>query len=84
MVSDAVPAEARHLASELMKESQSLMTQFIADGQRQGQIVSGDPEHLAFQLGASMQGLAFTAAAATDLDAQPSADSLTRLFIASV
>ncbi|WP_175511445.1 TetR/AcrR family transcriptional regulator [Alicyclobacillus macrosporangiidus] len=79
-VSDAVPQEARHVVSTLAAEIGSIAAQFIADGQKDGEIVQGDPEHLAFLLGSCIQGLAVAKAMAMPLPSVSTADSLVRLF----
>ncbi|WP_197029199.1 TetR/AcrR family transcriptional regulator [Alicyclobacillus macrosporangiidus] len=79
-VSDAVPQEARHVISTLAAEIRSIVTQFIADGQKDGEIVQGDPEHLAFLLGSCIQGLAVAKTMAMPMPSVSTADSLIRLF----
>jgi AcrR family transcriptional regulator len=82
-VSDAVPQEARDLVSTLVAEIGSIVTRFIAEGQKDGEIVHGDPEHLAFLLGSCIQGLAVAATMSTPMPSLATADSLIRLFTES-
>ncbi len=82
-VSDAVPQEARELVSTLAAKTRSIVAQFITEGQQNGEIVQGDPEHLAFLLGSCIQGLAVAKAMSTPMPSLSAADSLIRLFTRS-
>ncbi|WP_067927673.1 TetR/AcrR family transcriptional regulator [Alicyclobacillus shizuokensis] len=82
-VSDAVPQEARDLVSTVAAKTGSIVTQFIAEGQKNGEIVQGDPEHLAFLLGSCIQGLAVAETMSTPMPSLSTADSLIRLFTQS-
>ncbi len=79
-VSDAVPREARDQVSALVLKTNDIMTQFIIAGQKDREIVQGDPEHLAFLLGACMEGLAASQAMSASAPSSSIADSLIRLL----
>ncbi len=79
-VSDAAPQEARQQVSAMVLETRSIMIRFIAAGQKDGEIVQGDPEHLAFVLGSCIEGLAVSRAMSTPTPTVPMTDLLIRLF----
>jgi AcrR family transcriptional regulator len=58
LVSDAVPSEARAEANRLAVETHRIMTNLIRDGQREGTLISGDPEQLSLLFSACIEGLA--------------------------
>lgn len=81
MISDAVPVNARHLAEELVAQTQGLMRQLVVAGQLEGQIIPGDAQQIAALLGTWLQGLAVGAAMRPLVPSLPRAESLVQLFI---
>ncbi|MHB1629144.1 MAG: TetR/AcrR family transcriptional regulator [Bacilli bacterium] len=79
-VSDATPQEAREQVSAMVLETRNIMTRFIAAGQRDGEIVQGDPEHLAFVLGSCIEGLAVALVMSTPPPTASMTDLLIRLL----
>lgn len=79
-VSDAAPQEARQQVSAMVLETRDITTRFIAAGQKDGEIVPGDPEHLAFVLGSCIEGLAVARAMSTPVPTAPMTDLLIRLL----
>ncbi len=79
MMSDAVPAKARSVAKALVATTPDLLRQMVAEGQRAGQVVEGDPEEIGLLIGILLQGIAVGAAIAPE--ALPRAESLTQLFL---
>ena len=55
---DAVPREARELAWKSSEASLVMFKQLIIEGQAAGQVVAGNPEHLANVFGWCIQGMA--------------------------
>lgn len=79
-VSDAAPYEARGHVSAMVQETRGIMTRFIVAGQREGEIVQGDPEHLALVLGSCIEGLAVSQALSAPVPSVSFVDSLIRLL----
>jgi AcrR family transcriptional regulator len=55
---DTVPQEARELAWRSSEASLEMIKQLIVEGQAAGQVVAGDPDHLASVFGWCIQGMA--------------------------
>jgi AcrR family transcriptional regulator len=55
---DTVPQEARELAWRSSEVSLEMIKQLIVEGQAAGQVVAGDPDHLASVFGWCIQGMA--------------------------
>jgi AcrR family transcriptional regulator len=55
---DTVPQEARELAWRSSEASLEMIKQLIVEGQATGQVVAGDPDHLASVFGWCIQGMA--------------------------
>ena len=83
VMSDAVPAQARRIAEELVTESQALMLDLVVAGQTAGEIVAGDPRDIATLLGTGLSGLAVGAALGPLAWSLPKADGFTRFFLKS-
>lgn len=79
-VSDAVPVDARNHVSSLLERTGSMVTKLIIEGQRDGEIVEGDPENLSFLFGSCVQGLASVASMSVESPSSRTAESLIRLF----
>ena len=57
-VNDAVPDEARSIAWESSVASLEMMKQLVVEGQEAGELITGDPDHLASVFGWCLQGMA--------------------------
>lgn len=81
LTSDATPDEARQLVTALGRRALEVTSGLIAEGQRAGTVVAGDPEQLADLLHACLQGLAVSAATSAPWPQPASSESLVRLLI---
>jgi len=55
---DAIPLEAREIAWKSSQASLDTIKQLVIDGQAVGQVIAGDPDHLAGVFGWTIQGMA--------------------------
>jgi hypothetical protein len=57
---DAIPQEARDMAWKSSEVSLETLKLLIIDGQEAGQVIAGDPDHLADVFGWCLQGMALS------------------------
>lgn len=81
LTSDATPEDARQLVYALGHRALDVTSALIAEGQRAGDVVAGDPDQLADLLHACLQGLAVSAAATEPWPRPVSPETLVRLLI---
>ena len=89
LATEAIPEEARAIAWETSTVSLETLKQLIIEGQEAGQVVQGDPDHLASAFGWCIQGMALgmgflsrrpASAPALLVTSYPEADDILRIL----
>ncbi len=81
LISDAAPPQAREAVLGMVAHEEAAVVALITQGQRDGQVVPGDPHQLSLLLGSMVQGMAAAMATQALRPTLPTTESLVGLFI---